>query len=178
MAQGYLQCSDEKQLMEDTGEEFVKFFLMRSFFQDAKVGEDGDIVSFEMHDLMHDLEMQVPGNVCCYLESETKIRVQKLMHVSLESKAIHLLDSLDGSRLRTLILLSSNEEEFNEDELSIISKFKHLRVLKLTDCSLSKFSRSIRKLKHLRYLNLSNCRELGSLYKSLSSFVTNTNIET
>lgn len=100
------------------------------------------------------------------------------MHVSLESKAIHLLDSLDGSRLRTLILLSSNEEEFNKDKLSIISKFKHLCVLKLTDCSLSKFSRSIRKLKHLRYFNLSNCKGLGSLYKSLSSFVTNTNIET
>ncbi|CAI8608218.1 unnamed protein product [Vicia faba] len=171
MAQGYLQCSDEKQLMEDTGEEFVKIFLMRSFFQDAKVGGDGDIVSFKMHDLMHHLAVQVAGNDCCYLDSETKSLVQRPMHVSLEPNAVHLLDSLDGSRLRTLILLSSNEEELNEDKLSVISKFKQLRVLKLSNCSLSKSSRSIGKMNHLRYLNLSNCRGLRSLYKSLSSLV-------
>ncbi|XP_058743676.1 uncharacterized protein LOC131616377 [Vicia villosa] len=171
MAQGYLQCSDEKEIMEDTGEEFVKIFLMRSFFQDVKVGEDGEIVSFKMHDLMHDLAIAAAGNDCCYLDSETNSCVQRPMHVSLEPNAVHLLDSFDGSRLRTLILLSSNEEELNEDKLSVISKFKQLRVLKLSNCSLSKSSRSIGKMKHLRYLNLSNCRGLGSLYKSLSSLV-------
>ncbi|XP_058743672.1 uncharacterized protein LOC131616376 [Vicia villosa] len=170
MAQGYLQCSNEKELMEDTGEEFVKIFLMRSFFQDAKVGEDGDIVSFKMHDLMHDLAMQAAGSDCCHLDSVIKSRVRRAMHVSLEPNAVHLLDSFDGSRLRTLILLSS-DEELNEDELSVISKFEQLRVLKLSNCSLSKSSRSIGKMKHLRYLNLSNCRGLGSLYKSLSSLV-------
>ncbi|MCH82603.1 CC-NBS-LRR resistance protein [Trifolium medium] len=172
MAQGYLECSDEKQLMEDVGNEFVKIFFMNSFFQDAKVGEDGDIVSFKMHDLMHDLATEVAGNDCCYMDSEAKRCEQRPVHVSLEPNALHLLDSLDPSRLRTLILLSSNEEEeLNVDELSIISKFKHLRVLKLSYCSLSKLSSSIGKLKHLRYLNLSHCRGLKSLYKSFSRLV-------
>ncbi|WJX91836.1 hypothetical protein P8452_73558 [Trifolium repens] len=114
----------------------------------------------------------VAGNDCCYLDSEAKRCVQRPVHVLLEPSAVHLLDSLDGSRLRTLILLSSNEvEELNGDELLVITKFKHLRALKLSYCSLSKLSSSIGKLKHLRYLNLSHCRGLGSLYKSLSSLV-------
>ncbi|MCH82008.1 CC-NBS-LRR resistance protein, partial [Trifolium medium] len=172
MAQGYLECSDEKQLMEDVGNKFVKIFLMKSFFQDAKVGEDGDIVSFKMHDLMHDLAIQVAGNDCCYLDSEAKSCVQRPMHVSLEPNAVHLLASLDASRLRTLILLSSNEEEeLNGDELSVIFNFQHLRVLKLSNCSLSRLYGSIGNLKHLRYLNLTHCRDLGSLYKSISSLV-------
>lgn len=171
-AQGYLECSDEKQLLEDVGNEFVKIFLMKSFFQDAKVGEDGDVVSFKMHDLMHDLATQVAGNDCCYMDSKAKRCVPRPMHVSLEPNAVHLLGSLDASRLRTFIFLSSNEEEvLNGDELSVILNFKHLRVLKLSYCSLSKLSGSIGNLKHLRYLNLSHCRGLGSLHKSISCLV-------
>jgi hypothetical protein len=62
MAQGYLECSDEKQLIEDIGNKFVKIFLMKSFFQDATINRCGDIQSFKMHDLMHDLAMQVAGS--------------------------------------------------------------------------------------------------------------------
>ncbi|WJX86115.1 hypothetical protein P8452_68471 [Trifolium repens] len=94
------------------------------------------------------------------------------VHVSLELNAVHLLGSLDGSRLRTLILLSSDdEEELYWEELYAISSFQYLRVLKLSHSSLSKLSRSIGKLKHLRYLNLSRCTGLGSLFKSISIIV-------
>ncbi|PNY13351.1 putative CC-NBS-LRR resistance protein [Trifolium pratense] len=153
MAQGYLECSDEKQLMEDVGNKFVKIFLMNSFFQDAKVGEDGDIVSFKMHDLMHDLATEVAGNDCCYMDSEAKRCEQRPMHVSLEPNALHLLDSLDASRLRTLILLSSNEEEeLNGDELFVL-----LQTLILTPNEKVKFSTKVlSKLINLRHLHISD----------------------
>ncbi|CAJ2664715.1 unnamed protein product [Trifolium pratense] len=170
MAQGYLDCSDEKQLMEDIGHEFVKIFLMKSFFQDAQL-KHGDIYCFKMHDLIHDLAMQVAGNDCCYLESETKRLVGSPMHVMLKSDDIGLLESVDASRMRTLILLSSHDWIMNEKELSIILKFKYLRVLKLSYCSLSKSCDSIAKLKHLRYIELWNCKGLGSLSKSISNHV-------
>ncbi|XP_027336813.1 putative disease resistance protein RGA3 [Abrus precatorius] len=157
MAQGYLQCSTEKQQMEDVGNQFVKIFWMNSFFQDAD-GEFGEIISFKMHDLMHDLAMLVAGSDYCYLDSKAEKVEGRPMHVSLESEeAIHLLQSLDPTRLRTLIFPYYLREEV---DLSVIAKFKYLRVLRMDS-----LSDSTEHLKHLRYL------ALISLPKSLSNLV-------
>ncbi|XP_027337012.1 putative disease resistance protein RGA1 [Abrus precatorius] len=160
MAQGYLQCSTEKQQMEDVGNQFVKIFWMNSFFQDAD-GEYGEIISFKMHDLMHDLAMLVAGSDYCYLDSKAEKVEGRPMHVSLESdEAFHLLKSLDPSRLRTLIFPYYFEEEV---DLSVIAKFKYLRVLRM-DC----LSDSTEHSKHLRYLDL---LQQTSLPKSMSNLV-------
>ncbi|KAK2352772.1 disease resistance protein RGA2 [Trifolium repens] len=169
MALGYLECSDEKQLMEDIGNQFVKIFVMKSFFQDAVIYNCGYILRFKMHDLIHDLAMEVAGNDFCYLNSETKRLVGSPMHIMLESDAFGLLESLDASRMRSLILYTT--KKLNEKELFVISKFKYLRVLKLSGVSLSKLCDSIGKMKHLRYLKLSKCKGLGSLSKSISNLV-------
>ncbi|XP_027337003.1 putative disease resistance protein RGA1 [Abrus precatorius] len=158
MAQGYLKCSTERQQMEDVGNQFVKMFLMNSFFQDAKRA-DGEIISFKMHDLMHDLAMHVAGNDYCYLDGKAEKVEGRPMHVSLKYNAIHLLKSLDPSRLRTLIFPYCFEEE---EYLSVIAKFKYLRVLKLDH-----LSDSTEHLKHLRYLALTQ----QSLPKSMSNLV-------
>ena len=171
MAQGYLECSPEITLIEDVGNQFVKIFLTKSFFQDAKMDEDGDIYSFKMHDLMHDLAMQVAGKDCCSLDGEANELVERPMHVSFQHKAIGLLDSLDASRLRTLVLLSSSPGWTDGEESSVISNFKHLRVLKLSDSSLTKLSFSIGKLKHLRCLKLYDCRVSIDIFKSISKLI-------
>ncbi|XP_027335052.1 putative disease resistance protein RGA3 isoform X2 [Abrus precatorius] len=155
MAQGYLKCSTEKQHMEDVGIQFVKMFLMNSFFQDAASDRYGEIISFKMHDLMHDLAMLVAGNDYCYLDGKAEKVEGRPMHVSLKYDAIHLLKSLDPSRLRTLIL---------DDDLEDLSKFKYLRVLRMDH-----LSDSTEHLKHLRYLDLKLQRR--SLPKSMSNLV-------
>ncbi|AET01334.2 NB-ARC domain disease resistance protein [Medicago truncatula] len=172
MAQGYLECSIEKHCMEDVGNQFVNIFLMKSFFQDAKLNLDGDIQDFKMHDLMHDLATQVAGTDCCYLDNKSKRFIGRPVHVSVEFDAFLLLESLDASRLRTLIMFSSYDDiKLDREELTIISNFKFLRVLKLRDSFLSKLSGSIEKLKHLRYLNLLSCHELGCLPKSIGNLI-------
>ncbi|RHN38915.1 putative P-loop containing nucleoside triphosphate hydrolase, leucine-rich repeat domain, L [Medicago truncatula] len=173
IAQGYLDCSPEVELNEDIGNQFVKIFLTKSFFQDAKMDEDGDIYSFKMHDLIHDLAMQVAGIDCCSLDGDANKLVGRPMHVSFQRNAIGLLDSLDAIKLRTLVLLSSSPgwTGLNGEESSVISNFKYLCVLKLSDSSLSKLSGSIGKLKHLRCLNLYDCKVSIDFFKSISKLV-------
>ncbi|WJX29602.1 hypothetical protein P8452_18224 [Trifolium repens] len=103
------------------------------------------------------------------LDAEEKQQKRSPMHVMLESGAIGLLESVDASKMRTLILLSNTSESMNEEELFVISKFKYLRALKLSDCSLGKLCNSFLKLKHLRYLSLDRCKRLGSLSKSIDN---------
>ncbi|XP_027335213.1 putative disease resistance protein RGA3 isoform X1 [Abrus precatorius] len=165
MAQGYLKCSTEKQQMEDVGNQFVKMFFMNSFFQDAESNDHGEIICFKMHDLIHDLAMLVSGNDCCYLDSKAEKVEGRPMHVSLESyETIHLLKSLDPSRLRTLILPLVLPYYWEEEEyLSVIAKFKYLLVLRTPH-----LSDSTEHLKHLRYLDLT---QQTSLPKSMSNLV-------
>ncbi|RHN38926.1 putative P-loop containing nucleoside triphosphate hydrolase, leucine-rich repeat domain, L [Medicago truncatula] len=172
MAQGYLDGSVEKQCMKDVGNQFVNIFLKNSFFQDATMNYHGDIDGFKMHDLMHDLATQVAGNDCCYLDSKAKRCLGRPVHVSLKWDAFCMLESLDSSRLRTLIMLDSNSEKVDEEELSVISNFKYLRVLRLvTSRHHSKLVGSIQKLKHLRHLNLSKRDGLKSHPKFISNLV-------
>jgi len=118
MAQSYLDCSVEGKCMEDVGNHFVNIFLTKSFFQDAKLNNDGDVYEFKMHDLLHDLATQVAGSDCCYLDNKKKRCLGRPMHVSVECDALCLLESLDSSKLRTLIVFGSNA---NNVKLSVIS---------------------------------------------------------
>ncbi|XP_057453229.1 putative disease resistance protein RGA1 [Lotus japonicus] len=158
MAQDYLQCSNEVQLMYDVGNKIVKTLLMKSFIQDVKMTRIGDINSFKMHDLMHDLATQIAGNDCfCCLDGGLKRAKGRPMHVWLgaDVDAICLLNSLDASRLRTLIIDKANSSGWapqNEIE-PFISNFIHLRSLSFK-CYIQKVPHSIGKLKHLRYLEL------------------------
>ncbi|XP_027337066.1 putative disease resistance protein RGA3 [Abrus precatorius] len=163
---GYLICSTKEQHVEEIGNQFVKIFLMNSIFQDAKNDEYGVIISFKMHDLMHDLSILVAGNDCCYLDSTAEKVESSPVHVSLEScEAIHLLKSLDPSRLRTLILPNVFQEE---EYLSVITNFKYLRVLKMQQFCAFDLSDSIENLKHLRYLALG---QETSVSKSMSNLI-------
>jgi hypothetical protein len=173
MAHGYLDCSMEGKCMEDLGNQFVNIFLMKSFFQEAKFNEDGDIIGFKMHDLMRDLAKQVAGDDCCYLDNNAKgFRGIKPVHVWVEFDAFYLLESLDASRLRTLIVFSSNFNDLlDREKQSIMSTFKYLRVLKLCNFEDVKLCVPFEKLKHLRFLDLLESCILESLHKSIENLI-------
>ncbi|QHO04541.1 hypothetical protein HN51_060791 [Arachis hypogaea] len=168
MAQGYLASLTGTQSMEDVGNNYVKILLMRSFFQDALMDENGHIRFLKMHDLMHDLATSVAGNDC-YLHTEGKGIVGRPMHVAFETSTICSLDVLDVCKLRTII--HCNIARNLAGKLSFMKKLKCLRALNLSFNSMTQLPKSIDKVKHLRYLDLSYSLKLRSLPESIGNLV-------
>ncbi|VFQ80738.1 unnamed protein product [Cuscuta campestris] len=154
MAQGWLKCSMEDHLleMEEMGNMVFNVMLRSSLFQDAESDECGNIKTCKMHDLVHDLALQISKDFCLTVDSR---------EVSGEIKAIHLSSICRGeggvglnvskdslANLRTLYTTGSFDA-------GLLTSAKHLRVLILDGFGISQLPSSVGKLKHLRYLDVS-----------------------
>uniref|UniRef100_A0A803P711 Uncharacterized protein n=1 Tax=Cannabis sativa TaxID=3483 RepID=A0A803P711_CANSA len=175
MAQGFLKLSgaSQDQCLEDVGYEWFMTLLEGSFFQDVEVDECGIITTCKMHDLMHDLAVQVAGEKCTTFVisngrgniKETTLHVSFVGDAYLESELSCLL--VHAKKFRTF-LCNSKDETFCD---AIISNSKFIRCLDLFNSSMKQLSNSIGKLKHLRYLDLSWNSRLKSLPNSITNLV-------
>ncbi|KAG6632425.1 hypothetical protein CIPAW_13G158600 [Carya illinoinensis] len=59
IAQGFIKRSNQNECLEDVGHEYFMDLLWRSFFQEAKMDDLGNVITSKMHDLMHDLAVNV-----------------------------------------------------------------------------------------------------------------------
>ncbi|KAG2674846.1 hypothetical protein I3760_13G156400 [Carya illinoinensis] len=83
IAQGFIKPSNQNECLEDVGHEYFMDLLWRSFFQEAKIDNLGNVITSKMHDLMHDLAMSEAGSLITRLEFDEKIiGDQKTRHVS------------------------------------------------------------------------------------------------
>ncbi|XVF65649.1 hypothetical protein PTKIN_Ptkin09bG0266200 [Pterospermum kingtungense] len=164
MAQGFIQPESGDEDLEDVGYEYFMNLLQRSFFQAAEKDDSGNVETFTMHDLMHDLACSVAGTECCIASQEAENVSERSRHVSIEEE----VDSfwkipsslLKANRLRTFMLLEGglNQSTCN----AIVSHFVYLRMLNLSE--VERLPHSIGKLKHLRALFL-----FGSRFERLPS---------
>ncbi|KAF3437925.1 hypothetical protein FNV43_RR20681 [Rhamnella rubrinervis] len=159
MAQGFIKSTDTTQPLEDVGREYLVHLHWRSFFHEVEKDMLGNIRNCKMHDLMHDLAIQVAGE--CATLSSVEEKVNRTRHVSFGFALIPSSLSETSNRLRTILLPSQLERRFDGRSGSlicdvIVSNFKFLRILDLHDTGIKTVSESIWKLKHLRYLDLSN----------------------
>ena len=108
MAQGFIMLYDEKQCLEDVGHGYLMDLLWRSFFQDVEEDELGNISTFKMHDLMHDIAIQVMGSESTTIYSEDKGIDEKTCHVSfgdtLYSSSEIPISLYKAGRIKTFLL--------------------------------------------------------------------------
>ncbi|XP_059439142.1 putative disease resistance protein RGA3 [Corylus avellana] len=180
IAHGFVKSSDDQnQCLEDVGNEYFMDLLLRSFFQEAKMDEFGNVIECKMHDLMHDLATSVAGSWITTLDDKKRNIDEKARHVSVAyginiSRGVPTL-LCKANRMRTFLCFGLSVED-NIDCDSTFSSSKFLRVLDLhhdftvysTFDSLPNLS-SIGKLKHLRYLDLSG----NKIMKKLPDSITN-----
>ncbi|KAL4600997.1 hypothetical protein ACB092_11G240000 [Castanea dentata] len=138
--------------------------FIRSFFQDVKEDEKGNVLKFKMHDLVHDLAKSVAASDIATFYSKEKGIHEKTRHVSFDrmflSSSKIPVSLYKASRIRTFHL--PNESRYSYAILdkstcnAIVSSFKFIRLLDLHEMRIETIPSSIWKLRHLRYLDLSN----------------------
>ncbi|XP_059450862.1 putative disease resistance protein RGA3 [Corylus avellana] len=185
IAQGFLHSTYGNRHLEDIGREYFMDLLWRSFFQDVQRDIVGEIGKCKMHDLIHDLAQLVAGEECTILYPDREKVVGRTRHV-----AFHSSNSLPDipallpkpNKMRTLLLgipiLPRLDDELNLNNAvlelnksvsnTLISSFKCLRALNLSQSSIQKVPNSIGKLEHLRFLDLSRNKDIKLLPASIT----------
>ncbi|KAI8560892.1 hypothetical protein RHMOL_Rhmol04G0291400 [Rhododendron molle] len=169
-ALGYLQCLSEGNLeMEDIGNNYFNILLRNSLFQDVVLDENNDTIACKMHDLVHDLALDVSEGSCLTLKTSEVKDHPEVQHLSLCLKEEGRLEVSDENigKLRTLFV-TGNLPENTED-------IKSVRALSIVNYGLEELSSSICKFIHLKYLDLSECTYLKGLPNSITQLY---NLET
>ncbi|KAM3752641.1 hypothetical protein ACB098_03G034600 [Castanea mollissima] len=159
IAQGFIPLSNEKLHMEDVANEYCKALLWRSFFQEAREDSFGDIISFKMHDLIHDLAQSISRVECTNIDSNIENVNENVRHLSIASYKMFKKDLsslFKANKIRTLILRTKRVSSCQKSTLEILfCSLRCLRALDLHSLNIMTVPNSIEKLTYLKYLDLS-----------------------
>ncbi|RHN55233.1 putative leucine-rich repeat domain, L domain-containing protein [Medicago truncatula] len=167
IANGFIS-SNQMLDAEGVGNEVWNELYWRSFFQDTETDEFGQITSFKMHDLVHELAESVTREVCCITYNNDLPTVsESIRHLSVyKENSFEIVNSIQLHHAKSLkTYLAENFNVFDAGQLSPqVLKCYSLRVL--LSNRLNKLPTSIGGLKYLRYLDISE-GSFNSLPKSL-----------
>ncbi|KAF9670796.1 hypothetical protein SADUNF_Sadunf13G0106000 [Salix dunnii] len=128
-------------------EELIRLWMA----EDVERNMYGIITSCKMHDLVHDLALQVSKSETLNVEASFVVDgASHICHLNLIScgDVESIFGAVDGEKLCTVF---SMVDVFNRH-----CKFKSLRTLKLQSSGIIELPHSICKLRHLRYLDVSD----------------------
>ncbi|XP_026451743.1 putative disease resistance protein RGA1 [Papaver somniferum] len=196
MAEGFLHSSHggNDNSLEDIGNDYFYSLLSNSFFQDVEYNSIGEIKTFKMNNLVHDLAQSVIGSheatilnasemgkdvsdirrLLLMTEegmSKTGFKVlnnsKKLRTIFCQRNPHFFTSSVHNKHLRVIHSLSSNIRQASP---SSDLNFIHLRYLDLNRCILENtYADSIGQLYNLQTLNFQLCLNLQNILQGIGS---------
>ncbi|CAO2839013.1 unnamed protein product [Amaranthus hypochondriacus] len=170
MAQGYVVPLHRGQNMEDAAEDHLLILLRRCFFQDIVKDEyDDDVVSFKIHDLLHDVAQKFYKEEFFVSNSITNNLEDRNRHMYGVKYTENGSRSLCGNKIRSFFSIDYPPDNVLSDSIvRQIGSWKCLRVLCLNYHRYNILPDSIGKLMLLRYLDLSYNENLEELPHSFT----------
>ncbi|XP_074306842.1 putative disease resistance protein RGA3 [Silene latifolia] len=156
LAQGFLHIpsSETRRLTEeDIGGEFLNILLNNLFLQEDEANEDG-VLSYKMHDLVHDLAIYVSKDLLLMREAEDQQKDGDYRHLAFTSIQDEMVVSEFFEPKTTLRKLRTISFEGVYSQNWWVHA-QYLRTLVLRSVELTEVPPAIRLLQHLRFLDLS-----------------------
>ncbi|GKV45378.1 hypothetical protein SLEP1_g52469 [Rubroshorea leprosula] len=185
MAGGFLQQSNESSMtMEDIGNKYLNELVSNSLFPCEKRDACGNVESYKMLYLVHQLALSVSTGETSIWKGETSIWKDEtsiwetksdIIYSNVRNERIHscrfgVLGPLP-QRLHSLFFddcyLESDLLIVDSDFLIVESDLKSLRSLKFKGCQIQKWPISLDKSRHLRYFEIAES-SIHALPESLS----------
>ncbi|XXG52595.1 hypothetical protein AAC387_Pa03g0885 [Persea americana] len=197
MAHGFIPTKRGMEL-EDIGNNILDELVMKSFFQDVNVeksygrGKPDRIITFRMHDLMHDLAHSVMENEYLVVHNGTSKDISpRIRHVSSNGLGILAASLPYAQMLRTYVMLEEvafqfpcdvgllkclraldfmrqrDKQEVKKQLLTSLGNLQHLRYLNLSFTLIEMLPESLTSLCYLQTLILRECIELCELPKEM-----------
>ncbi|PPD81907.1 hypothetical protein GOBAR_DD21173 [Gossypium barbadense] len=151
MAEGFL---GSPMAMVDIGDKYLNELLSNSLFQDVEKDKFGNILTFKMHDSVHDLSLSVSKFDTLFFQEKSSLTSKECSHIR------HLNVGCDGESLPEILTAVAPKLYSLFSEIDVFKKlsksFTRLRVLKFVGAAnICELPDSLGELKHLRYLDIS-----------------------
>nr|XP_027127691.1 putative disease resistance protein RGA3 [Coffea arabica] len=139
--------------MEDIGSEYFNVLLRSSLLQAGDKNSFNEIEYCRMHDLVHDLSLQVSNN--CFLNTEGGMEVRhenEVMHLTIIWSQGKVLKNIEGipPNLQTLYYLGGDGSVLED----ILERSRYLCVLIVNCRDVTHLLNAVGNMKHLRHLDI------------------------
>ncbi|XP_030456727.2 putative disease resistance protein RGA3 [Syzygium oleosum] len=169
VAQGFIESRNGEDNLEEVADNYLSELLCRSFLDIASKAVDGEVLTFKMHDLMHDLAQKVAGGECKIVNFKGEDNDSGIRHASFSSEIFSEEKMVSTSKLRTFLYLGGEYSVLNSSK--VFSGCRHCRALGLDNTDIPLLPSSFGKLKQLRFLDISANQSIQSLPDSIADLV-------